>query len=438
MRVPSYNPRMVRENKDRAGIAENSGIIADLGMRARKAQFALAQTPEGVINEVLKDIADLLVTKAGVILTANLKDLDAAREKSLSPAMIDRLTLSENGLKSLAQSVLTIREQPSPVGLTLEEWERPNGLRMQKVSVPIGVLGMIYESRPNVTIDAAALCLKSRNAVILRAGSDSQYSSAALHKVITDALRKNGLPDHCVCLVPDTDRALVKQMLEAIGIIDVLIPRGGKTLTDLVMREARMPVFAHLDGNCHVYVHETAQADLARDVIRNAKLRRTGICGAAESLLFDKNVNADLVESILKILLDEGVEIVGDDLSRRIDKRIKPASDADWSAEYLDKKISCKFVSDYKDAVAHINQYGSHHTDSILAEDARAIDYFLNNVDSAIVMHNTSTQFADGGEFGFGAEIGIGTGKLHARGPVGARQLTTFKYKVLGNGQIRA
>jgi glutamate-5-semialdehyde dehydrogenase len=437
MRVPAYNPCMVRENKNRADVMNKNGIIADLGARARKAQFALSQSPEGVINEVLKDIADLLVTKAGVILTANLKDLEAAREKGLSAAMVDRLTLTENSLKSLSQSVLTIREQSSPVGQLLEEWERPNGLRMQKISVPIGVLGMIYESRPNVTIDAAALCIKSRNAVILRAGSDSQYSSAALHKVITDALRKNGLPEHSVCLVPDTDRALVAEMLDAVGIIDVLIPRGGKTLTDLVMREARMPVFAHLDGNCHVYVHASAKADLALEVIRNAKLRRTGVCGAAESLLFDKAVKAETVETILKMLLSEGVEIIGDDLSRRIDKRIKKASDEDWSTEYLGKKISCKFVSDYKDAVAHINQYGSHHTDSILAEDARAVEYFLNNVDSAIVMHNASTQFADGGEFGFGAEIGIGTGKLHARGPVGARQLTTFKYKVLGNGQIR-
>lgn len=437
MRVPAYNPRMVRENKDRTDDTSKAGIIADLGMRARKAQFALAQTPEGVINEVLKDIAELLITKTGVVLTANLKDLDAAREKALPPAMVDRLTLTEDSIKAMSQSVLSIREQASPAGNILEEWERPNGLRIQKISVPIGVLGMIYESRPNVTIDAASLCLKSRNAVILRAGSDSQYSSAALHKIVHDALRKNGLPDHCVCLVPDTDRALVTEMLEAVGIIDVLIPRGGKTLTDLVMREARMPVFAHLDGNCHVYVHSSAEPELALNVIRNAKLRRTGICGAAESLLFDKAVKPAVVESILKMLLDEGVQIVGDEATRRVDKRIKKATDADWSTEYLDKKISCKFVGDYKEAVAHINQYGSHHTDSILSEDARAVDYFLNNVDSAIVMHNASTQFADGGEFGFGAEIGIGTGKLHARGPVGAKQLTTFKYKVLGTGQTR-
>lgn len=413
------------------------GIISDLGIKARKAQFALAQTTEGILNETLKDIADLLVIKTGVILTANQKDIVAAREKNLSAAMIDRLTLTEDSLRALSQSVLAIRDQPNPAHQILEEWTRPNGLRIQKISVPIGVLGMIYESRPNVTIDSAALCLKSRNAVILRGGSDSVHSTAALHKVVYDALRKNGLPDHCVCLVADPDRALVQDMLQAHGIIDVLIPRGGKTLTDLVMKEARMPVFAHLDGNCHVYVHATAKPDLALDVIRNAKLRRTGICGAAESLLFDKALKPDVVKSILSMLIEGGVEIVGDEAIRKLDKRVKLAKEDDWSAEYLGKKISCKIVADHKEATSHINQYGSHHTDSILAEESRAVDYFLANVDSAIVMHNTSTQFADGGEFGFGAEIGIGTGKLHARGPVGVRQLVTFKYKVLGDGQTR-
>lgn len=417
--------------------AQENGVITALGQKARKAQFALAQSNDGIINEVLKDIADLLVVKSGVILTANQKDVAAAAQKNLPAAMIDRLTLNDERLRMLAQSVMQIRELSNPVGEILESWPRPNGLRIQKVSVPIGVLGMIYESRPNVTIDAAALCLKSRNAVILRGGSDSHNTSAALHKIVVDAMRKNGLSEYCVCFVADTDRALVEEMLAARDVIDVLIPRGGKTLTDLVMREAKMPVFAHLDGNCHVYVHASANPDIALNVVKNAKLRRTGICGAAESLLFDKDISANLVENILRTLLDEGVEIMGDDLSCKIDKRIKPATEADWSAEYLDKKISCKFVGDYKEAVAHINQYGSHHTDSIIAEEPRAVDYFLGQVDSAIVMHNTSTQFADGGEFGFGAEIGIGTGKLHARGPVGVRQLTTFKYKVLGNGQTR-
>lgn len=415
-----------------------SDVIADLGKKARKAAFALTQATDGVINEVLKDISAIMHTYSGVILTENQKDIKEAEKNKLAQSMIDRLTLTPERIVAMAESVLAIRELPNPCNQILEEWSRPNGLKFQKVSVPIGVLGMIYESRPNVTIDAAALCIKSRNAVILRGGSESFYSSAALHKVVVDALRKNGLLEHCVCFVPDTDRALVTAMLDASGIIDVIIPRGGNSLTDLVMRDAKMPVFAHLDGNCHVYVHNTANANIAMDVVKNAKLRRTGICGAAESLLLNKDVDPALASKILKMLLDEGVTIVGDEATRKIDKRIKAASEADWRKEYLDKKISCKFVSDVKDAVSHINTYGSHHTDSILAEDQKAVDYFLTHVDSAIVMHNTSTQFADGGEFGFGAEIGIGTGKLHARGPVGVRQLTTFKYKVLGSGQIRA
>lgn len=415
-----------------------SGVIEDLGAKARKSTAALFQATDGVINEVLKDIADLLNIKAGVILTANMKDVEAAQDKKLTPALIDRLTLTEDRIRAISQSVLEIRDLPNPCHQILEDWTRPNGLRIQKISVPIGVLGMIYESRPNVTIDAATLCLKSRNAVILRGGSDSAYTSAALHKVVVDALRKNGLPEHCICFVSDTDRALVAEMLAANNVIDVMIPRGGKGLTELVMREATMPVFAHLDGNCHVYVHSSADPALALEVIRNAKLRRTGICGAAESLLLDKALPQDVGQSIVKMLLSEGVEMVGDELSRKLDKRIKKAVEQDWSTEYLDKKISCKIVADYKEAVTHINQYGSHHTDSILGKDQKAVDYFLANVDSAIVMHNASTQFADGGEFGFGAEIGIGTGKLHARGPVGVRQLTTFKYRVLGTGQVRS
>lgn len=425
---------MVKEKKDSAV----PGLIADLGSKARKSAAALFQVNDGIVNEVLRDMAELLVAKSGVILTANMKDIEDAKAKKLSGSLVDRLSLNEERIRAMAESVLAIRDLPNPCHQILEEWTRPNGLRIQKISVPIGVLGMIYESRPNVTIDAAALCLKSRNTVILRGGSDSAHTSAALYKVVTDALRKNGLPEHCVCFVADTDRALVAEMLGASDYIDVMIPRGGKGLTDLAMREASMPVFAHLDGNCHVYVQASADKDLAVSIIRNAKLRRTGICGAAESLLFDKSLNAETASSILKMLLDEGVEIVGDDLSRKLDKRVKKASDDDYRTEYLDKKISCKYVADYKDAVVHINEYGSHHTDSILTEDQKAADYFLGNVDSAIVMHNASTQFADGGEFGFGAEIGIGTGKLHARGPVGVRQLTTFKYRVLGTGQTRA
>jgi len=416
----------------------SANVILDLGKKARKAAFALSQAPDGIVNETLKDIAALLQTYSGVLLTENQKDAAEAQKAKLSQSMIDRLTLTPERIAAMGQGILEIRDLPNPCGQVLEEWTRPNGLRFQKVSVPIGVLGLIYESRPNVTIDASALCLKSRNAVILRGGSECIHTNLALHKIVTDALRKNGLQEHCVCMVPDTDRAHVTDMLAAHGIIDVIVPRGGKGLTSLVMREATMPVFAHLDGNCHVYIHETAKPGLAMNVVKNAKLRRTGICGAAESLLLSKSLDAKVATAVVQMLLDEGVEIVGDDAARKLDKRIKPASEEDWSTEYLDKKISCKYVLDVKEAVQHINTYGSHHTDSIIAEDAKAVEYFLTNVDSAIVMHNTSTQFADGGEFGFGAEIGIGTGKLHARGPVGVRQITTFKYKVLGTGQVRA
>jgi glutamate-5-semialdehyde dehydrogenase len=296
---------------------------------------------------------------------------------------------------------------------------------------------MIYESRPNVTIDAAALCLKSHNAVILRGGSESFHSSRALHEIVQECLNKNNLPPVAVSMVPDTDRALVGAMLQAADYIDVMIPRGGKSLTGRVMAEARMPVFAHLDGNCHIYVDKTAKPDLAAEVIKNAKLRRTGICGAAESLLLHQDLDEAVSKQVLDTLLSSDCEIVGDEKACNMDSRLTKATEEDWATEYLDKKISCKTVSDVEEAIEHINKYGSHHTDAILAEDKDAVQKFLARVDSAIVMHNASTQFADGGEFGMGAEIGIGTGKLHARGPVGLKQLTTFKYLVKGNGQTR-
>lgn len=412
-------------------------MIADFGHKARAAAFVLSQAPENQVNKTLFDIETGLIEGTDKIITANLLDIDAAVKKNLSAAMIDRLTLTFARIKAMAESVRTIRALDNPAGKILEEWDRPNGLRMQKISVPIGVLGMIYESRPNVTVDAAALALKSRNAIILRGGSESFESSKVLHGIIADALTKNGLPADCVCFVTDRNRAIVGDMLAATGLIDVIIPRGGKGLTGRVMDEAKMPVFAHLDGNCHVYVHEKADAAMAIDIVRNAKLRRTGICGAAESLLFDSNLDTALARDIIGMLLKEGVEIVGDGTAQALDKNIKPAADEDWSTEYLDKKISVKFVNGVGEAVAHINHYGSHHTDSIITQDKDVAGYFLGNVDSAIVMHNASTQFADGGEFGFGAEIGIGTGKLHARGPVGVNQLVTFKYKVLGDGQTR-
>ena len=420
-----------------AAHTQKLNIIQTLGREAKKAAFILGQAPASQINAVLKTLAVLIQSNGDDVIKANQKDVLAAKEKSLSASMIDRLVLNTDRLNAIASSVLLIKDLPDPVGRVLSTTTRPNGLEIHKVAVPIGVLGMIYESRPNVTIDAAALCLKSHNAVILRGGSESFHSSQILHSLVQQALRENDLPQACVQIVPSTDRALVSEMLAANDVIDVMIPRGGKGLTSLVMEQAKMPVFAHLDGNCHIYVHASANQNIALDIIKNAKLRRTGICGAAESLLLDSALTDTKVKEIASMLLNEGCIIVGDDRVQALDDRIMPATDDDWSMEYLDKKISAKFISDVQDAVTHINAFGSHHTDCILSEDEKAVSYFLNNVDSAIVMHNASTQFADGGEFGFGAEIGIGTGKLHARGPVGLEQLTTFKYHVLGTGQVR-
>lgn len=420
---------------DSSNDAQN--IVQILGVAAKAASAIIAQAPTDLINKTLQDIAVSIKNNAADILKANTKDVAAAKDKDLTSALVDRLTLDEDRLDGIAQSVLAIADLDDPVGHILETTTRPNGLKIDKVSVPIGVLGMIYESRPNVTIDAAALCLKSHNAVILRGGSESFHSSRALHAIVQEALKKNNLPEAAVSMVPNTDRELVGAMLAANDYIDVMIPRGGKGLTGLVMDQAKMPVFAHLDGNCHIYVHASAQTALAVKVIENAKLRRTGICGAAESLLFDKEIDEVLAKQIVTTLLDQGCVIVGDDTAQQLDDRIIAASDEDWCTEYLDKKISIKYVKNVDEAIEHINHYGSHHTDAILAEDADTVQAFQNRVDSAIVIHNASTQFADGGEFGMGAEIGIGTGKLHARGPVGLKQLTTFKYLVQGSGQTR-
>ncbi|HPD82424.1 MAG: glutamate-5-semialdehyde dehydrogenase [Alphaproteobacteria bacterium] len=413
------------------------GIMASMGAASKSAAAVLAQTTTGQINAVLKDLAQFLKDQSVNILSANALDVKAAQDKNLASALIDRLSLTEERINALAQSVVDIIQLDDPVGRVLETTNQPNGLIIDKVSVPIGVLGMIYESRPNVTIDAAALCLKSRNAVILRGGSESFNSSRALHAIVQQALKQHSLPEESVSMLPSTDRALVGTMLQANDYIDVIIPRGGKGLTSRVMNEAKMPVFAHLDGNCHLYVHESVNADLALRVIQNAKLRRTGICGAAESLLFDLALDTELATSIIKMLLDQGCDVVGDERVQVLNSKVAPATEEDWSTEYLDKKISIKYVEGVEEAITHINTYGSHHTDAILAEDDHAVQEFQKRVDSAIVMHNASTQFADGGEFGMGAEIGIGTGKLHARGPVGLKQLTTFKYLVKGTGQTR-
>ncbi len=414
-----------------------SQIIEGLGKQARAASFVLNGVDGARIDRALDYLAAAITSEAAAILAANAEDLSAIQGKDLGQALVDRLTLTSDRVAAMATAVKEIRNLPDPCGKILEERIRPNGLIIQKISVPIGVLGMIYESRPNVTIDAAALCLKSRNAVILRPGSESFHTSHTLHRLVTQSLEKAGLPPACVGMTPNTDRALVGAILEAVNYIDVIIPRGGKGLTSRVMSEAKMPVFAHLDGNCHIYVHDSARRDLILPVIKNAKLRRTGVCGAVESLLLDKKLPAETTKPIIEMLLSEGCVIVGDKKAQSLSPAIAAATEDDWRTEYLDKKISIKFVSGVDEAVSHINLYGSHHTDSILAEDKAAVQAFTQGVDSAIVMHNAPTQFADGGEFGMGGEIGIGTGKLHARGPVGVEQLTTFKYIVRGDGQTR-
>ncbi len=412
--------------------------FGQIGYQARLAAGVLMATPVGVIDQALNDLADTLMAEAQACLDENKKDILSAQQKKLSPALIDRLTLNHDRISAMAGAVREVATLADPCGLILDEWQRPNGLFFQKISVPIGVLGMIYESRPNVTLDSASLCLKSRNAIILRGGSDSLHSSGYLVGLIRGVLKKHNLPEDAVQMAPTQDRDFVGEMLKANGVIDVMIPRGGKDLTARVLREATMPVFAHLDGNCHIYVHASAKPDMAVQVILNAKLRRTGICGAAESLLFDQNLPQATAHRIVAALLDRGCDVAGDAPTQFLDLRVTPATDDDWGSEYLAPKISCKYVADVHEAIHHINRYGSHHTDSILAEAPDAVALFLMHVDSAIVMHNTSTQFADGGEFGMGAEIGIGTGKLHARGPVGLYQLTTFKYVVRGQGQVRA
>ncbi len=414
-----------------------SNVIETLGVAVKKSAKILATAPTKQINDVLNTTSRLLLEAEGELISANDADIVAARKAGRDDAFIDRLRLSRNRIQAISDSVKVVAELPDQVGEIISETERPNGLLIQKVRVPIGVIGMIYESRPNVTIDAACLCLKSHNAVILRGGSEAFETNKMLHSLIVKALKEHKLPQETVTFVDSTDRALVKDILNAVGVIDVLIPRGGKSLTDRVMNEAKMPVFAHLDGICHVYVDASAKADIARAVVVNSKMRRPGICGAAETLLLDAALPAPQKKDLLNQLIKAGCTIRGDETLLNLDSRIEPANDEDWTTEYLAPTISAKIVDGVEEAIAHINTYGSHHTDSILAEDPDAVARFLEGVDSGIVMHNASTQFADGGEFGMGAEIGISTGKLHARGPVALEQLTTYKYYVLGTGQIR-
>jgi len=407
-----------------------------LGAAARDAARVLRESSNDTRSEALRVAASALRARAPEILAANAEDLKAAAHSSA--ARLDRLTLNETSVEAIACGLEAIAALPDPLARVLAHWKRPNGLDISRVATPIGVIGMIYESRPNVTADAAALCIKSGNAVILRGGSDSLRSSRAIHAAMLDGLQAAGLPGACVQLAQTTDRAAVGEMLQGLnGAIDLIIPRGGKSLVARVQAEARVPVLAHLEGICHVYVHAAAKLEMARAVVLNAKMRRTGVCGAAETLLIDRAVLSSHGVSILNDLKNAGCEIRGDEAVRSVFPSAKLANDEDWRTEYLDAVIAVKSVDGVEEAIRHIETYGSHHTESIVTGDAAVAERFLAALDSAIVLWNASTQFADGGEFGMGAEIGIGTGKLHARGPVGVEQLTTFKYIVRGTGQTR-
>jgi glutamate-5-semialdehyde dehydrogenase len=418
--------------------ADTAAVMPEIGQRARKAARVLALAPTAQKDKALAAIAEAIRKRKADILAANAEDLAEAKRNGANAAFVDRLALDDKRVAGMASGVDVVRGLADPVGEVTESWTRPNGMTIERVRVPLGVIGIVYESRPNVTADAAALCLKAGNAAILRGGSESQRSNRAIHAAIVAGLTEAGLPGDAIQLVPTRDRAAVGMMLAGLdGNIDVIVPRGGKSLVARVQQEARVPVFAHLEGICHVYVDKAASLDMAKSILLNAKMRRTGVCGAAETLLVDRAVAPTHLKPLVTMLLDAGCEVRGDDASRQADTRVKPASEDDWSTEYLDSIISARVVNGVDDAIAHIERYGSHHTDSIVTDDKAAAEKFLREVDSAIVLHNASTQFADGGEFGFGAEIGIATGRFHARGPVGAEQLTSFNYRVRGSGQTR-
>jgi glutamate-5-semialdehyde dehydrogenase len=420
------------------GTGDIATAMADIGRGARAAARVLALASAAQKDRALAAMAAALRTETSNILTANAEDIAEARAGGMSAAFLDRLTLDEPRVEAMAAGVEVIGRLQDPVGTVMDTWTRPNGMTIERVRVPLGVIGIIYESRPNVTADAGALCLKSGNAAILRGGSDSHRSSRAIHAALEKGLREAGLPAACIQLVPTRDRHAVGLMLAGLdGNIDVIVPRGGKGLVARVQSEARLPVFAHLEGVCHVYVDKAASLDMAKTIVLNAKMRRTGVCGAAETLLVDRAAATTHLKPLIEMLIEAGCEIRGDKPSQAVDKRVKPATEDDWATEYLDAILAVRLVGGVDEAIAHIERYGSHHTDAIITDDAKAAEKFLAEVDSAIVLHNASTQFADGGEFGFGAEIGIATGRLHARGPVGVDQLTTFKYRIRGSGQIR-
>jgi len=420
------------------GTGDIAAAMAKIGRGARAAARTLALAPADQKNQALAAMATAIRAQKAAILAANAEDIAEARAGGLSGAFLDRLTLDDARVEAMASGIEVIGRLKDPVSTVMDSWKRPNGMEIERVRVPLGVIGIIYESRPNVTADAGALCLKSGNAAILRGGSDSLRSSRAIHAALVQGVTDAGLPAAAIQLIPTRDRAAVGLMLGGLdGNIDVIVPRGGKGLVARVQAEARLPVFAHLEGVCHVYVDKAASLPMAKKIVLNAKMRRTGVCGAAETLLIDRAAAARLLKPLVMMLLDAGCEIRGDKETQSADARVKPASEDDWSAEYLDAIIAAALVDGVDEAIAHIERYGSHHTDAIVTDDAKAAEKFLAQVDSAIVLHNASTQFADGGEFGFGAEIGIATGRLHARGPVGVEQLTTFKYRIRGIGQIR-
>jgi len=408
-----------------------------LGQAARAASFVLARAKPEQRSAALRHAAAAIRARHGDILEANRRDMELAQNDKPSAAMIDRLMLDDRRIEAMAHGLDEVAALPDPVGTILAEWTRPNGLVISRVRVPLGVIGIIYESRPNVTADAGGLCIRSGNAVILRAGSESFHSSRAIGECLEQGLAEAGLPKHAVQLVPTRSREAVGHMLAMNEFIDVIVPRGGKDLIARVQSESRLPVIAHLEGVCHVYIHAKADLEKARKIVLNAKMRRTGVCGAAETLLVDSQVAKEFLASLLSDLHNAGCEIRGDEKIRAVDKAAKPATEKDWFTEYLDAILAVKVVDGVDAAISHINHYGSHHTDAIITEDKIAAERFLENVDSAIVLLNASTQFADGGEFGMGAEIGISTGRLPPRGPVGAEQLTSFKYVVRGDGQVR-
>jgi glutamate-5-semialdehyde dehydrogenase len=413
-------------------------LMRAMGRAARAAAVALNVATTDQKNRALRAAAAALRARRHKIIAANERDLREAVAKGLSPALLDRLKLDDARVEAMARGLEEIVRLADPIGTVLAEWSRPNGMVIQRLRVPLGVIGIVYESRPNVTADAGALCLKSSNAVILRGGSESLLSSTAIHACLEEGLKVVGLPPACIQLVPITDRDAVGYMLsEMADAIDVIVPRGGRSLVERVQREARVPVIGHLEGVCHVYVDRAADLAMAREIVLNAKLRRTGVCGSAETLLVDRACAATHLGELVVALLDAGCEVRGDEMCARVDARVRPATEQDWHAEYLDAIIAVRVVDDVDAAIAHIAQYGSQHTDCIVTGNAATAERFLARVDSAIVLHNASTQFADGGEFGMGAEIGISTDKFHARGPVGVEQLTSYKYLVRGSGQTR-